>query len=174
MAVGVEKDQQAIVVPDRTFLGVGRRNGFASAGSQALYSRRPLRTRRRRCAINDPGTAIDVIGRGVRILSRWDRRSELNEEPLQGCDQVFVPGLSLADLFDDFFGPLSRDAASMLEVGIRLQKSLALLARNWNTSFELAAVRHAALALKRAEIALDLEEDKIQLRRLALKVRAVE
>ncbi|MDR5784978.1 DUF2254 domain-containing protein [Caballeronia sp. LP003] len=125
-------------------------------------------------AINDPGTAIDVIGRGVRILSRWDRRSELNEEPLQGCDQVFVPGLSLADLFDDFFGPLSRDAASMLEVGIRLQKSLALLARNGDTSFELAAVRHAALALKRAEIALDLEEDKIQLRRLALKVRAVE
>ncbi|GJH17514.1 DUF2254 domain-containing protein [Caballeronia novacaledonica] len=124
-------------------------------------------------AVNDPGTAIDVMGRGVRILSLWDKRLELKEDTMPGCGQIFVPGLSLDDLFDDFFGPMSRDGASMVEVGIRLQKSLASLARNRDAAFAAAAVRHSVLAQKRAELALDLEEDKIQLRLLALGVRAV-
>jgi len=124
-------------------------------------------------AVNDPGTAIDVIGKGVRILSLWDRRMELEEEVLPGCGHIFVPGLSLSDLFDDFFGPMSRDGACMVEVGIRMQKSLASLARNRDAAFAPEAVRHSALALKRAEIALPVDEDLQQLRLLALRVRAV-
>ena len=124
-------------------------------------------------AVNAPGTAIDVIGKGVRILSLWDRRMELEEEVLPRCSQIFVPGLSLSDLFDDFFGPMSRDGAGMVEVGIRMQKSLASLARNRDAAFAPAAVRHSALALKRAEIALPVDEDLQQLRQLALRVRAV-
>ena len=71
------------------------------------------------------------------------------------------------------FGPLSRDGAGMVEVGIRMQKSLASLARNRDAAFAPAASRHSALALKRAEIALHIEEDLQQVRLLALRVRAV-
>ena len=57
-------------------------------------------------AVNDPGTAIDVIGRGVRCLSHWGRPQAL--APSHGdCAQVYLHGIVVEDLFDDFFGPIA-------------------------------------------------------------------
>lgn len=121
-------------------------------------------------AVNDPGTAIDVIGRGVRILSIWAQSSEVRAEAQVDCDRIFVPGLKLDDLFDDFFGPIARDGAGLVEVGMRLQKALESLGRLDSAGYQAAAQRHSDLALRRAELALQLEEDKEVLRLLAFKV----
>jgi uncharacterized membrane protein len=121
-------------------------------------------------AVNDPGTAIDVIGRGVRIPSLWATPMDAEGETELNCRRVFAPGLQVDDLFDDFFGPIARDGAALVEVGMRLQKALALLGREDEPGCTSAAVRHAALALKRAELALTLEEDKKVLRLLASRV----
>ncbi|WP_407290851.1 DUF2254 domain-containing protein [Stutzerimonas zhaodongensis] len=106
--------------------------------------------------INDQGTAVDVIGRGVRVLSHLSRPTP-PEEPT--FDRVFAPGLSVEHMLDDFFTPIARDGAAIVEVCIRLQQALASLGRLGDAAVALAANRHAEMALKRAEAALTVPDD---------------
>ncbi|WP_072345810.1 DUF2254 domain-containing protein [Devosia enhydra] len=115
-------------------------------------------------AVNDPGTAIDVIGRMVRVLEPLALPPEA-EEP--GCARVHGPALSIDDLFDDGFGIIARDGAGALEVQIRLQKALQALAEAGDGRLSSAARRHAELALARAEAALSFAPDREALRHLA-------
>jgi len=110
---------------------------LAEIGSKALSS-----------AINDPGTAIDVIGRAVRVLAIW---AEPVEDVPPKYPTVFVPGLELSDLFDDIFTPIARDGAGVIEVGLRLQAAFATLSRMKPNRFRLPAKRHAEQALSRSE-----------------------
>ncbi|MEX1147044.1 MAG: DUF2254 domain-containing protein [Sphingomonadales bacterium] len=76
-------------------------------------------------AVNDPGTAINVIGRLVRILSTWDEPMD----PPVSYPRVHVPTVGAAEMLEDAFRPIARDGASMAEVQIRLQKAFVALAR---------------------------------------------
>lgn len=111
-------------------------------------------------AVNDPGTAIDVIGRFLRLLTEWGKPSE-NEDDKEKprFDRVEIPEIRVSDMFDDAFAPIARDGAGTVEVQIRLQKALASLASLGNEDIKMAAVRHSRLALKRAKHALTLNED---------------
>jgi uncharacterized membrane protein len=151
----------------------GRLRSAFVIGSQRTYERDPrfgvtvlaeIASRALSPAVNDQGTAIDVIGRGVRVLSHLSR-PVAPEEPL--FRRIFAPGLSVADMLDDFFTPIARDGAALIEVGIRLQQGLASLGRLGDATVTVAANRHAELALKRAEAALVLPEDKQRLLQLA-------
>ena len=124
--------------------------------------------------VNDPGTAIDVIGSGVRVLAAWGPRSEPahqdadhDPEAAVECGHVHVPPLDTADLFDDLFGPIGRDGAGQVEVQVRLQKAFLTLAALGNEHARANARRQSALALARAEHALTLDEDKKVVRGLA-------
>lgn len=114
-------------------------------------------------AVNDPGTAIDVIGRAVRLLALW---AESRSDASVDYERVHVPAVTIDDLLDDLFTPIARDGAALVEVGIRLQKALATLARLNSQALTAGAERHSRLALARAEAALMLEEDKVTLRGL--------
>ena len=122
-------------------------------------------------AINDHGTAIDVLGRAVRILSVW-AKSEPEEVQYP---HVHVPGLRLADLFDDLFLPIARDGAANAEVQVRLQKALAALAAfEGQERYRENALRHSKIALARAETTMIFKEDIVRVREAAQLVeRAV-
>ena len=107
-------------------------------------------------AINDPGTAIDIIGRQVRLLSGWKRPAP--KEPI--CPNLFVPTLRLEDLLTDAFAPIARDGASLIEVQVRLQKALIALATHDPALFGPAALHQSARAMTLANRSLALEEDK--------------
>lgn len=111
-------------------------------------------------AVNDPGTAIDVIGRFLRLFTEWGKASEtVDDEDEPRFDRVEIPEISVSDMFDDAFAPIARDGAGTVEVQIRLQKALASLASLKNDGMKTAAVRQSILALKRAKQALTLPED---------------
>ena len=116
-------------------------------------------------AVNDPGTAIEVIGRAVRLLAIAAEPREDRQEPSH--PRLFVAPIRLGDLFDDLFSPIARDGAGILEVGMRLQKAFLALAQFGPPEFAENAARHSQLALKRAEPMLRLDEDKAVLRGLA-------
>ncbi len=122
-------------------------------------------------AINDSGTAIDVIGRTVRLLAIWNEPVELEQVRFS---HVRVPPIKLSDLFDDIYKPIARDGAAIAEVQIRLQKAFAAFAAFDDPRFRVEAVRHSRMALQRSEEALTLPEDKELVRRAADQVRAVE
>jgi len=120
-------------------------------------------------AVNDPGTAIDILGRAVRVLSTWGDKPEKVEPDYPN---VSVPPLPLADLFDDFFLPVARDGAGMVEVEIRLQKALAALARIEDPRFGDNARRISALALAHAKHGLYLPRDIEQVEAAAATIPA--
>lgn len=124
---------------------------LAEIGGRALSS-----------GINDPGTAIGILGSLHRLFTDWASPAEA---ALPKYDRIEVPLLSLDDMFDDVFPALARDGAALIEVAMRIQRVLGELGRCGHAPLAVAAQRHAALALARAELALDFPPDLTLLRR---------
>lgn len=115
-------------------------------------------------AVNDPGTAIDIIGSLIRLFALWLQGDEGAENPPVAFDRVAVPEISLDDMFDDAFNAVSRDGAGTLEVDIRLQKAFNTLASIGDADVREVAKSHAQLAFRYAERALQLPEEIEMLR----------
>jgi uncharacterized membrane protein len=73
-------------------------------------------------ALNDPGTAVEVLNALARVLGCvfvTERADGEARFPL-----VHVPAVSFGDLLEDGLRPLARDGAGTVEVGLRLQRVL--------------------------------------------------
>lgn len=117
--------------------------------------------------VNDPGTAINVIGTLVRLFTLWQSPLEQDRLLKITYDRVSVPELVVEDLFDDAFTSIARDGASIVEVSIRLQKAFCALAETDDPAMVAAAKKHSRMALARSERALSLQEDIDAVRRTA-------
>lgn len=122
-------------------------------------------------AINDPGTAIDVIGRGVRLLHLWTEKNSAEKEI--SFPRLFIPTLEIDEMFNDVFASIARDGAGLIEVQLRLQKGLLALAQMENDDFKRSAFRISRIAMERAERAIGVEQEKLELRRIASEITAI-
>ena len=118
-------------------------------------------------AVNDPGTAIVIIGTFIRLFTLWGEPIEEGDTRTPDCDRVKVPEISLRDMFDDAFTAIARDGAGIIEVSGRLQKAFKSLASIGDATMRDVAMHHARLALARAENVLELQEDIEVLRKLS-------
>ncbi|SFM00254.1 Uncharacterized membrane protein [Desulfomicrobium norvegicum] len=118
-------------------------------------------------AVNDPGTAIGVTGTLVRLFAMWNERGKADDVYAVQFDRVAVPELSLADMFDDAFTGIARDGAGNVEVVVWLLKALGSLAVAGDATMRDNALRHARLAVIRAEKALKISEDITAVREAA-------
>ncbi len=118
--------------------------------------------------VNDPGTAISVLGTLVRLLEKWNCHTREREEVR--FKNVEVPPFDPQDLMDDAFTAISRDGAGIFEVGVRLQKTLQTLAKLGNPELRAAAIRHSRLALEQSDAALGTEEHRMIIHKLATAV----
>jgi uncharacterized membrane protein len=119
--------------------------------------------------INDSGTAIDVIGRATRLLSRWVRN--LQDESAEAADvedRVWLPSVDVAELMDDVFSPIARDGAANISVQMRLQKALGSLAELGHEATRDAAIQLSQQAWYRARNAMDAAFDRDALEPLVL------
>jgi uncharacterized membrane protein len=110
-------------------------------------------------AVNDPGTAINIIGTLLRLFVLWSEPTTTDDENTPRFDRVQVPEIAIRDMFDDAFTAIARDGSGVVEVCVRLQKALHSLASTKDSAIRDAAEYHQLLALKRARLALDIEED---------------
>jgi uncharacterized membrane protein len=161
----------AAVAAIRKAFAVGPERSFAGDPRYCLVVLSEIGSRALSPGVNDPGTAIGVIATLQRLLTLWARDMAPSEDPTPR-DRVLVPGLETGDLFDDAFGPLIRDAAGMVEVGVRLQKTFAVLAAAGPADFAAEARALSQKAVRHARAALDLEEDADRLAALAADVGA--
>ncbi len=108
-------------------------------------------------AVNDPGTAIDILGSIARLIKMFD------QEPEQGqtvtYDRIFVPTLKMDEIFDVAFTSIAHHGAGTLEVAIRIQKCLAILAKINEGQLSAQAIKQSRSALARSKQALCLPED---------------
>ncbi len=86
----------------RAFL-IGNERSFEQDPRFGLAVMGEIASRALSPAVNDPGTAIDVIGRSTQLLSLWagGRDRAAGAEPAH--PRVHVPPLATADLFEDAF-----------------------------------------------------------------------
>jgi len=118
-------------------------------------------------AINDSGTAIDVIGTLVRLLDHWDNSKTETIEQETKIDRVFVPPISMADMFDDTFNALVRDGAASVAVMLRLLKGLQTLADSGSPEMREAAMHQARQAVGRSKLAMSFGADLDRVRHAA-------
>ncbi len=122
-------------------------------------------------AVNDPGTAIRIIGTYVRLFALWIAPVDADERGQSECDRVAVPELDLHDLFDDAFTAIARDGAGTIEVAGRLQKAFGSLASMDDALMRDIAIHHARMALARSEAALTFPQDREVVRALNHSIR---
>lgn len=124
-------------------------------------------------AVNDPGTAINIIGTLVRLFVLWNEpaKAKAADEHIPKYDRVEVPDILARDMFDDAFTGIARDGAGTVEVMVRLQKALQSLALIGDAPMKEAAKHHARLALERARFALNLTQDLAVVRHAAAFVK---
>lgn len=121
--------RQAVLIGNGRTFDHDPRYGFVVMGEIA--------SRAMSASINDPGTALEVIGAGVRTLAHWAARQQAASSSASAsmpasstpsspspCDRVTAPALREAGMVEDVFEPLARYAAGAVEVGIALQRAL--------------------------------------------------
>ena len=115
--------------------------------------------------VNDPGTAIDILTRLARVLAHY--RTEADSKVAPKLQRVWMSPVTPEELVRDGFDPIARDGAGTIEVQVRLQKTLGLLADSGDNAMEKAARAAAARALEIAVSSERLEENRERLRSLA-------
>ncbi len=109
--------------------------------------------------INDPGTAIAIIGSHIRIFSLWLKEEDNGIIKKVKYNKIEVPEISTADMFDDAFRPIARDGANNLEVMIRLQKALTTIYYTGSIAIKELVISHSRQAYERAEIEMKFSRD---------------
>jgi len=122
-------------------------------------------------AINDSGTGIVVLSRVERLLSIWAQPRGEDAERID-YPLIHVPPVELDDLFKDALTPIARDGAGVVEIALRLQKTLHSLG-TLNPAYTQVARHHSALALERAEAALGFGPDRERVREAAHALQAL-
>lgn len=158
-----EEDLEAI----RLAFSLGKERSFDQDPRFGLSVLAEISSRALSPAVNDPGTAIDVISRATRLLTHWDVAGARVKPTYP---HLYVPALTADELLDDVFTPIARDGAGLVEVQIRLQKAFAVLARQEGGRCRQGARRHSAMALLRTERALTFEPDIERVRKAAAEV----
>ena len=167
----IDKNHSAFTDADHRLISdafqIGRERTFDEDPRFGLIVLSQIAGRALSPAVNDPGTAIDIIGILVRLFLLWNRSGEKTGASEITYNRVAVPSLSVQDMFDDAFTAISRDGSGSVEVMIRLQKTLKALAAAGDNAMNHAAVLHSKRALSCAQKALVLPEDLAAVRKIA-------
>jgi uncharacterized membrane protein len=98
-------------------------------------------------AVNDPGTAIDVLVRLVRVLEHW----KPVEPDTASCERVRMRPLREEQMLDDAFHAIARDGAGNIEVQHRLHNALRALVIHQKSLFGEAAFHASSEAFDRCK-----------------------
>lgn len=149
---GVQAVREAFVIGPRRSFDQDPRFGVIVLSEIASRALSP--------AVNDPGTAIDVLSALVRVLGAGRGETKAIRAPEH--PRVHVPVIAEDELLDDCIVPIARDGAAMVEVGLRLQRTLKAISAL--PGYGAPARRLARNAAERALKALDDEDDRTRLR----------
>lgn len=151
----------------RRCLSIGNERSYQTDPRFSLIMLAEMADRALSPAVNDPGTAIAVLTVQMELFYNWVENQNRNASGSPEYDRIFVPEITARDLIFDAFTPIARDGAGVIEVGIRLQKTLQTLINMRHKALSEAAAEYRASALELAEIALPIESQRQVLRHLA-------
>ena len=136
---------------------VGRKRRFESDPRFGLVVLGEIADHALSAAVNDPGTAIEVIGTVARLLSGWQLEAGTEKGEVKH-DRLRVAALAPNDLLEDAFRPVVRDGAGMIEVVLSLLSSLQAISQA-NPLFHTACIEMTQDAVERARQSLEASVD---------------
>jgi len=151
---------------------IGRDRSFDQDPRFGLVVLSEIASRALSPAVNDSGTAKDVMARAVRLLLLWSQQEQERDRQELQFPRIWVPPLLLNDLFDDLFTPIARDGAAHVDVHIALQNGLGALYATDHDEMREQAARHSRMAMERADTALLLDAEKDRVRHAAADMAA--
>lgn len=163
--------EEACMAAMRECVSVGNSREYEQDPRFGLIVLSEIASRALSPAVNDPGTAIEVLGAGLRVLLAYVEAQERAEPPQH--HRVHAPDLDIDDLFASFFNPIARDGASIVEVQMRLIAVLEALAARSPEFFASAATTNAKRAVDRSLHAMTASHDQIQIAERAGHIIAV-
>lgn len=113
-------------------------------------------------ALNDAGTAIDVLGRQARLLALW--HPSTNDAP--EYPTIHLPGVKPEEIIEAAFYSVARDGAATCEVCLRLQQALASI--GGAGGLKAAALDFARRAIDMSEMAGLPEPERARLSAVAV------
>ena len=116
-------------------------------------------------AVNDPGTAVQVVGVLARMLIDGTQTDPDEPAPEPKFPSVTMVPLDELALVRDVFEPIARDGAQFLEVALALQNVLHLVAANTGEALRAAALAEAQCAMDYAQQGLALPREREALAR---------
>ena len=143
--------QECFDVGSSRFFEEDPRFGFITLGEVASRALSP--------AVNDPGTAIDVISSMIRLLTSWDKKI-VKERVKVNFNSLYVRPFVACVFFQDIVNPISRDGARHLEVNIRLYKALEALENLSSHELTTCATHWKKRVIQRALETLEFSDDK--------------
>lgn len=149
---------------------VGVRRSYTNDPQFGLIVLSEIASRALSPAVNDPGTAVDVIGRFVRLLSDWAKPVDDDNPAIVGFDRVAVPALDAKSLFQDAFNAVARDGSGMVEVAVKVQNALRALASIDDEDVREAAITQSKNALGRSLTSLTFPADIEAIKKAAAEV----
>ena len=160
-----EKNNKSVLL---SAFQIGSERSFEADPRYGLVVLSEIASRALSPSVNDPGTAISILGSYARLFIQWAQKE--NEADDIKYHNVTVPDISTEDMFDDAFTGVARDGASMIEVSIRMQKTLDAIAKTSNAKVSNAATEHAKTAYERSIDALTYDGDKEALNAIVNKL----
>lgn len=154
---GLEDDQIRDSINSAILIGQSRL--FDEDPRFGLISLSEIASRALSPGINDPGTAIQIIGSHERLFFLWHEAHEDSAENTVTYNRVAVPRIEMEDFFDDAFRPIARDGAANIEVMLRLQKAFRAIATIKNAAIKEQALKNSKEAFHRAENAMQYKPD---------------
>jgi uncharacterized membrane protein len=139
---------------------IGNRRSFDQDPRFGLIALSEIGSKALSPGINDPGTAIDVLATLTRLMAA-DTGPQQPPEIVHA--RIHLADIAEDDLMEAAFMPISRDGAGLLEVAIRLQKSLSAISAHSSARPNAAARRMAASALARSRESLTFGEDRTRI-----------
>ncbi|VDC33853.1 hypothetical protein XINFAN_04082 [Pseudogemmobacter humi] len=167
--MGTTQDVEGIGAEIRSAFSLAAVRSFEQDPRFGLAVMSEIGSRAMSSAINDPGTALDVIGRNTRLLAFWAEGQGDRDEIEPEHPRIHVDRLKDDDLFEDAFMLMARDGAGLIEIQLRLLKCLTALSRIGPEAFRTAARRQADMASARAAQALVFARDLERLEAAARK-----
>ncbi|MBZ2162378.1 DUF2254 domain-containing protein [Alteromonas stellipolaris] len=162
-----EKNNKSVLL---SAFQIGSERSFEADPRYGLVVLSEIASRALSPSVNDPGTAISILGSYARLFIQWAQKENENEADNIKYHNVTVPDISTEDMFDDAFTGVARDGASMIEVSIRMQKTLDAIAKTSNAKVSNAATEHAKTAYERSIDALTYDGDKEALNAIVNKL----
>jgi uncharacterized membrane protein len=143
-------------------LTIGEFRTFEQDATYGLLVLSEVASRALSPGINDPGTAIDVVGRQERLLWEWATTPRNDATP--AYSRIFVTEVSPESLVEFAFAGVARDGAGHLEVQRRVLHALDALQDAGNDRMARAARDWAKHTFDYGQAALAIEWERERIR----------